>query len=137
MMCQCKLIAFFFFFKQKTAYEMRISDWSSDVCSSDLQLKEAGVEYKAGKFPFTANSRARSVGDTDGVVKVLADTRTDKVLGVHIVGPLAGDILAECVTIMEFGGTAEDIARTCHAHPSMGEAGKEAALAVDGRPLHP
>src|SRR3546814_340058 len=141
---------------------MRISDWSSDVCSSDLshidynlvpgvvytwpevagvgkteeQLKEAGVEYKAGKFPFTANSRARSVGDTDGVVKVLADTQTDKVLGVHIVGPLAGDILAECVTIMEFGGTAEDIARTCHAHPSMGEAVKEAALAVDGRPIH-
>lgn len=106
------------------------------VGKTEEQLKEAGVDYKVGKFPFTANSRARSVGDTDGVVKVLADKRTDKVLGVHIIGPLAGDILAECVTIMEFGGTAEDIARTCHAHPSMGEAVKEAALAVDGRPIH-
>jgi dihydrolipoamide dehydrogenase len=106
------------------------------VGKTEEQLKEAGVDYKAGKFPFTANSRARAVGDTDGVVKVLADKRTDKVLGVHILGPLAGDILAECVTVMEFGGTAEDIARTCHAHPSMGESVKEAALAVDGRPIH-
>jgi dihydrolipoamide dehydrogenase len=106
------------------------------VGKTEEQLKEAGVDYKVGKFPFTANSRARAVGDTDGVVKVLADKRTDKVLGVHILGPLAGDILAECVTVMEFGGTAEDIARTCHAHPSMGESVKEAALAVDGRPIH-
>jgi len=106
------------------------------VGKTEEQLKEAGVDYKVGKFPFTANSRARSVGDTDGVVKVLADKRSDRVLGVHIIGPLAGDILAECVTVMEFGGTAEDIARTCHAHPSMGESVKEAALAVDGRAIH-
>ena len=106
------------------------------VGKTEEQLKEAGIEYKTGKFSFMANSRARAVGDTDGVVKVLADKRTDKVLGVHIVGPLAGDILAECVTIMEFGGSAEDIARTCHSHPSMGEAVKEAALAADGRAIH-
>jgi len=106
------------------------------VGKTEEQLKEAGVDYKVGKFPFTANSRARSVGDTDGVVKVLADKRSDRVLGVHIIGPLAGDILAECVTVMEFGGTAEDIARTCHAHPSMGESVKEAALAVDGGAIH-
>ncbi len=106
------------------------------VGKTEEQLKEAGIDYKVGKFPFTANSRARAVGDTDGVVKVLADKRSDKVLGVHIVGPLAGDILAECVTVMEFGGSAEDIARTCHSHPSMGEAVKEAALAADGRPIH-
>src|SRR3546814_498993 len=78
------------------------------VGKTEEQLKEAGVDYRVGKFPFTANSRARSVGDTDGVVKVLADKRTDKVLGVHIVGPLAGDILAECVTVMEFGGRSEE-----------------------------
>lgn len=106
------------------------------VGKTEEQLKEAGVDYKVGKFPFTANSRARAVGDTDGVVKILADKRTDKVLGVHILGPLAGDILAECVTVMEFGGSAEDIARTCHSHPSMGESVKEAALAADGRAIH-
>ncbi len=106
------------------------------VGKTEEQLKEEGVEYRVGKFPFTANSRARAVGDTDGVVKVLADKRTDKVLGVHILGPLAGDILAEAVTVMEFGGTSEDIARTCHSHPGMGEAVKEAALAADGRAIH-
>ncbi len=106
------------------------------VGKTEEQLKEEGVDYRVGKFPFTANSRAQAVGDTDGVVKVLADKRTDKVLGVHILGPLAGDILAEAVTVMEFGGSAEDIARTCHSHPGMGEAVKEAALAVDGRAIH-
>ncbi|HIC79835.1 MAG TPA: dihydrolipoyl dehydrogenase [Kiloniellaceae bacterium] len=106
------------------------------VGKTEEQLKEEGVDYRVGKFPFTANSRARAVGDTDGLVKILADKRTDRVLGVHILGPLAGDILAEAVTIMEFGGSAEDIARTCHSHPGMGEAVKEAALAVDGRPIH-
>jgi dihydrolipoyl dehydrogenase len=106
------------------------------VGKTEEQLKEAGVDYKAGKFPFMANSRARAVGDTDGVVKILADKRTDKVLGVHILGPLAGDILAECVAVMEFGGTTEDIARTCHSHPSMGESVKEAAMAADGRAIH-
>ncbi len=106
------------------------------VGKTEEQLKEAGIDYKVGKFPFTANSRARAVGDTDGVVKVLTDARSDKVLGVHILGPLAGDILAECVTVMEFGGTAEDIVRTCHSHPSMGESVKEAAMAAGGRAIH-
>ncbi|MCG8358853.1 MAG: dihydrolipoyl dehydrogenase [Kiloniellales bacterium] len=106
------------------------------VGQTEEQLKEAGVDYRVGKFPFTANSRARTMGESDGLVKILADKRSDRVLGVHIVGPLAGDLLAEAVLAMEFGATAEDIARTCHAHPGMGEAVKEAALAVDGRPIH-
>ena len=106
------------------------------VGKTEEQLKEEGVEYNIGKFPFTANSRARANADTDGVVKILADRRTDKVLGVHILGPLAGDLLAEAVMAMEFGASAEDIARTCHSHPSMSEAVKEAALAVAGRPIH-
>ena len=106
------------------------------VGKTEEQLKEDGVDYKVGKFPFSANSRARCTGETDGVVKILADARTDKVLGCHIVGPLAGDLLAEAVLAMEFGGTAEDIARTSHSHPGMGEAVKEAALAVHGRPIH-
>ena len=106
------------------------------VGKTEEQLKEDGVAYRVGKFPFTANSRGRAQGDTDGVVKILADETSDKVLGVHIVGPLAGDILAEAVIAMEFGATAEDIARTVHSHPGMGEAVKEAALAVDGRPIH-
>ncbi|MEM7223568.1 MAG: dihydrolipoyl dehydrogenase [Pseudomonadota bacterium] len=106
------------------------------VGQTEEQLKEAGADYKVGKFAFMANSRARATGDTDGVVKILADAHSDKVLGVHIVGPLAGDLLAEAVIAMEFGATAEDIARTCHAHPGMGEAVKEAALAVAGRAIH-
>ncbi len=106
------------------------------VGKTEEDLKEAGVEYRVGKFPFTANSRARTMGESDGMVKILADKRSDRVLGVHIVGPLAGDLLAEAVLAMEFGASAEDIARTCHAHPGMGEAVKEAALAVDGRPIH-
>jgi len=99
-------------------------------------LKEAGVAYKVGKFPFSANSRARANADSEGFVKILADAKTDKVLGVHIVGPQAGDLIAEAVSVMEFGGSAEDIARTCHAHPGLSEALKEAALAVDGRAIH-
>ncbi len=106
------------------------------VGKTEEQLKDAGVEYRVGKFPFSANSRARTIDETDGLVKILADKRSDRVLGVHIVGPLAGDILSEAVLAMEFGATAEDIARTCHAHPGVGEAVKEAALAVDGRPIH-
>ncbi len=106
------------------------------VGKTEEELKEAGVDYKVGKFPFTANSRARANAETDGLVKILAEARTDKVLGVHILGPLAGDILAEAVIAMEFGGSAEDIARTCHSHPGMGEAVKEAALAVHGRAIH-
>jgi len=106
------------------------------VGKTEEQLKEAGIAYKSGKFPFMANGRARAMNCTDGFVKILADAKTDRVLGVHIVGPEAGTLIAECVIAMEFGASAEDIARTCHAHPTLEEAVKEAALAVDGRPLH-
>ncbi len=106
------------------------------VGKTEDELKEEGVEVKVGKFPFTANSRAKATGETDGVVKVIADAKTDKVLGVHILGPLAGDLISEAVIAMEFGATAEDIFRTCHAHPQMGEAVKEAAMAVHGRAIH-
>jgi len=106
------------------------------VGKTEEELKSAGVKYKAGKFPFTANGRARALGYTDGFVKILADAATDRVLGVHIVGPSAGDLIAEVTLAMEFGASAEDIGRTCHAHPTLAEAVKEAALAVDGRPIH-
>ncbi len=106
------------------------------VGKTEEDLKEAGVDYKVGKFPFSANSRARANADTDGLVKILAHAVTDKVLGVHILGPLAGDLLAEAVLAMEFGASSEDIARTIHSHPAMGEAVKEAALAVAGRAIH-
>ncbi|MBU0800025.1 MAG: dihydrolipoyl dehydrogenase [Alphaproteobacteria bacterium] len=106
------------------------------VGKTEEQLKEAGVAYKTGKFPFMANGRARAMNCTDGFVKILADAKTDRVLGVHIIGPEAGTLIAECVLAMEFGASAEDIARTCHAHPTLEEAVKEAALAVDGRPIH-
>jgi dihydrolipoamide dehydrogenase len=99
-------------------------------------LKERGAQYRVGKFPFTANARAKITGDTQGLVKILADAATDRVLGVHILGPMAGDLIAEAVIALEFGASAEDIARTCHAHPAMGEALMEAALAVAGRALH-
>ncbi len=103
---------------------------------TEEELKEAGVGYRVGKFPFTANSRARCNADTDGFVKILADAGTDRVLGVHIVGPQAGDLIQEAVIAMEFGGSAEDIARSSHGHPGMSEAVKEAALAVGGRAIH-
>ncbi len=106
------------------------------VGKTEEQLKDSGVQYKAGKFPFTANGRARAMGMTDGFVKILADAHTDRVLGVHIVGPEAGTLIAEAVLAMEFGASSEDIARTCHAHPTLEEAVKEAALAVHGRPVH-
>ena len=106
------------------------------VGRTEEQLKAEGIAYTVGKFPFTANGRARAMGDTDGFVKLLADKRTDRLLGAHIVGPDAGTILAELVTAIEFGASAEDVARTCHAHPSLSEAIKEAALAVGGRALH-
>lgn len=106
------------------------------VGRNEQQLKTAGVAYKAGSFPFMANGRARALGDTTGFVKVLADAKTDEVLGVHIVGPMASELIAEAVTIMEFRGAAEDIARICHAHPTLSEAMKEAALAVDKRTLN-
>lgn len=108
----------------------------ASVGKTEEQLKEAGVDYKAGKFTFMANSRGRAIGQTDGFVKILADAKTDKVLGAHILGPDAGTLIAEVVSVMEFGGAAEDIARTCHAHPTLNEAVKEAALAVDKRAIH-
>ncbi|MEQ9145935.1 MAG: dihydrolipoyl dehydrogenase [Parvibaculaceae bacterium] len=108
----------------------------ASVGKTEEQLKEAGVEYRAGKFPFTANGRAKANQQTDGFVKILADAKTDRVLGVHIIGTQAGEMIHEAVAVMEFGGAAEDIARMCHAHPTLSEAVKEAALAVDGRPLH-
>ena len=103
---------------------------------TEEQLKEAGVDYRVGKFPFAANSRARCNADSDGLVKILADAKTDRVLGVHIVGALAGDLIMEAVLAIELGASAEDIARTSHAHPAMGEAVREAALAVGGRTIH-
>ena len=103
---------------------------------TEEQLKAAGVSYRAGKFPFMANARARAMEATEGFVKILADAGTDQVLGVHIVGPAAGDLIQECVLAIEFGGSAEDIARSCHGHPGLSEVVKEAALAVDGRALH-
>ena len=106
------------------------------VGKSEEELQAAGIDYKAGKFPFTANGRAKVNGTTDGFVKILADAKTDKVLGVHILGANAGDIIAEAAVAMEFSASSEDIARTCHAHPTLTEAVKEAALAVDGRALH-
>ena len=106
------------------------------VGQTEEELKAAGVEYKAGKFLFLANGRAKANQTTDGFVKVLADAKTDKVLGVHIVGPMAGELIHEAAVLMEFGGSAEDLARTCHAHPTLSEAVKEAALAVAGRAIH-
>ena len=103
---------------------------------TEEQLTETGVAYKVGKFPFTANSRARCNADTDGFVKILADAKTDRILGVHIVGPEAGDLIQEAVVAMEFGGSAEDLARTCHGHPGLSEAVKEAALGALGRAIH-
>ena len=106
------------------------------VGQTEAQLKAAGRAYKAGTFPFLANGRARALGDTTGMVKMLADASTDEILGVHIVGPMASELIAECVMAMEFRASSEDIARICHAHPSLSEATKEAALAVEKRTLN-
>ena len=106
------------------------------VGKTEEELKAAGLAYKAGKFPFTANGRAKVNLTTEGFVKILADAKTDRVLGVHIVGADAGNMIAEAVLAMEFGASAEDIARTCHAHPTLSEAVKEAALAVEKRAIH-
>ncbi len=108
----------------------------ASIGRTEEQLKEAGADYKVGKFPFIANSRARSVGTTDGFVKILADAATDKVLGAHIIGPEAGTLIGEIAVAMEFGASSEDIARTCHPHPTMEEAVKEAALAAFFKPIH-
>ncbi|MEZ5894216.1 MAG: dihydrolipoyl dehydrogenase, partial [Parvularculaceae bacterium] len=104
----------------------------ASVGKTEEQLKEAGVQYKVGKFPFMANSRAKTNHETDGFVKMLADAKTDKLLGVHIIGVEAGEMIAEAVSVMEFGGASEDIARTCHAHPTRSEAVRQAAMAVEG-----
>ena len=106
------------------------------VGRTEQQLKADGVAYKAGTFPFMANGRARALGDTSGMVKFLADAVTDEILGVHIIGPMASELISEAVVAMEFKASAEDIARICHAHPSLSEATKEAALAVDKRSLN-
>jgi dihydrolipoamide dehydrogenase len=106
------------------------------VGQNEQQLKAAGVAYKAGTFPFMANGRARAMGDTTGFVKMLADAKTDRILGVHIIGPYASELIAEAVVAMEFGASSEDLARICHAHPSLSEATKEAGLAVLGRTLN-
>ena len=106
------------------------------VGRTEQQLKDAGTAYRAGTFPFMANGRARALGDTRGFVKILADATTDRVLGMHVIGPLASELIAEGVMAMEFGASSEDIARICHAHPSLSEATKEAALAVDKRSLN-
>ncbi|MFM8801052.1 MAG: dihydrolipoyl dehydrogenase [Tagaea sp.] len=108
----------------------------ASVGRTEEQLKADGVAYKTGKFPFTANGRARAQNSTDGFVKILADAATDRVLGVHMVGPSVGELVAEMALAIEFGASSEDIARTCHAHPTLTEAVREAALAVDGRPIH-
>ncbi|MBO6482777.1 MAG: dihydrolipoyl dehydrogenase [Pelagibacteraceae bacterium] len=108
----------------------------ASVGKTEEQLKSLNINYKIGKFPFLANSRAKVNNETDGFVKILADSKTDKVLGAHIIGPHCGDMIAEIVLAMEFGASSEDIARTCHAHPTHTEAIKEAALAIDKRPIH-
>jgi dihydrolipoamide dehydrogenase len=108
----------------------------ASVGKTEEELKAAGIAYNVGKFPFTANGRAKAIHMTDGFVKILADSETDRVLGVHIIGANAGEIIAEAAVLMEFSGSAEDLARTCHAHPTFSEAVKEAALAVGKRAIH-
>jgi dihydrolipoyl dehydrogenase len=108
----------------------------ASVGKTEEELKEAGVAYVVGKFPFSANGRARAMNKTEGFVKILADAKTDRVLGAHIVGPVAGELIAELTVLIEFGGSAEDLARTCHAHPTLSEAVREAALAAGKRAIH-
>ena len=108
----------------------------ASVGKTEEELKEAGIAYNVGKFPFTANGRAKANQQTDGFVKIIADAKTDRVLGVHILGADAGNMIAEAAVAMEFGAAADDIARTCHAHPTLPEAVKEAALAVSKRAIH-
>jgi dihydrolipoamide dehydrogenase len=108
----------------------------ASVGKTEEELREAEIDYRKGVFPFLANGRAQALGQTEGRIKVLADKKTDRLLGVHILGPRAGDLIAEAATAMAFGASSEDIARTCHAHPTLAEAFREAALAVQGRALH-
>ena len=111
-------------------------DWQPYMPINPEILKEKNVKYKVGKFSFMANSRAKAINEAEGFVKILADEMSDKVLGVHLIGPHAGELIAEMAVAMEFGASAEDIARTCHAHPTFSEAIKEAALSVDKRAIH-
>jgi dihydrolipoamide dehydrogenase len=106
------------------------------VGETEEKLNEKKIKYKVGKFSFMANSRAKAINEAEGFVKILADEKTDKVLGVHLIGPHAGELIAEMAVAMEFGASSEDIARTCHAHPTFSEAVKEAALSVDKRAIH-
>jgi dihydrolipoamide dehydrogenase len=108
----------------------------ASVGASEEDLKTKGIAYRVGKFPFTANGRARAMRRMEGFVKILADAATDRVLGVHIIGAAAGELIAEACVLMEFGGSAEDLARICHAHPTLSEAVREAALGVDKRSIH-
>jgi dihydrolipoamide dehydrogenase len=108
----------------------------ASVGKTTEQLEADGVPFKVGRFSFMANGRAKAVGDTDGMVKILAHEKTDRILGVHIVGPHAGDLLSEAVVAMSFGASSEDLARICHAHPTLTEALKEAALDVEKRAIH-
>jgi dihydrolipoamide dehydrogenase len=108
----------------------------ASVGPTEEQIKASGRDYRVGRFPFSANPRARCMDETEGLVKMIADAKTDRLLAVHIIGPRASELIAECVTVMEFAGSAEDIARTCHAHPTLSEAVREAALAVDRRAIH-
>ena len=108
----------------------------ADVGKTEEELKEAGIAYNVGNFPFAANSRARANGSADGFVKVLADKETDKILGVHIIGPNAGEMIAEAVIAIEYGASSEDMARTCHAHPTLSDAFKEACMDTYDQPIH-
>lgn len=108
----------------------------ANVGKSEEELKEMGVKYNVGKFPFSANSRARANNSAEGLVKIISDKETDKVLGIWIVGPNAGEMIAEGVLAFEYGASSEDISRTCHAHPTLSEAFKEAAMATHDKPIH-
>jgi dihydrolipoamide dehydrogenase len=108
----------------------------ASVGKTEEELKEAGREYRKGSFPFLANGRARALGHTEGRVKILADAKTDRILGVHVLGPRAGDLIAEAAVAIAFGASSEDLARACHAHPTLPEVMKEAAMAVSGRAIH-
>lgn len=108
----------------------------ASVGKTEEEVKALGIKYKVGKFSFMANSRARAVGTTDGLVKFISDAETDKILGAHIMGPNAGELIPECVLGMTFGAATEDIARTCHGHPTLAEAVKEAAMATYDKAIH-
>lgn len=108
----------------------------ASVGKTEEELIESGIKYNKGTFPFSANSRARANGSTEGLVKVLADAETDKILGAHIIGPNAGEMIAEAVIAIEYGASSEDLARTCHAHPTLSEAFKEACMDTYDKPIH-